>query len=228
MSRRSPRVRCATLGIIVPGDNRLGNDLDESSMPLAGELYTSLIMNRFLRPVSLFVVLGLVLLAGAYWYYLGGASQRGPKPLAVAPGEHEIVWLESASNTTGWERFLMGVQEATPNAEIDPKTTFPSETTATPEFRIRCGPVKLVFRWYKLTSTWKNSDWIDALMQRSPPPLVILGGNFSYQARDQATELRRAVASLPDEDRWPLLFLTTATADRVEKKAEDRPVPDYR
>jgi hypothetical protein len=37
----------------------------------------------------------------------------------------------------------------------------------------------LVFRWYKFTGDWNTQEWVEALLERRPPPLAIIGGSSS-------------------------------------------------
>jgi hypothetical protein len=80
---------------------------------------------------------------------------------------------------------------------------------------LKGGRKRLLFRWYKLTSDLKSQEWVQALMQRQPPPLTIMGGSSSDLAIDLATQLRLAAARLADPAGLPLLFLTSATADEA-------------
>jgi hypothetical protein len=147
-------------------------------------------------------------------------AQPKPTPSAVAPGDHEIVWLANTTTASAWERFVAAVQRAARRipglkAEIT-DAAFPPQTTAVPEVALDLpdGGGRLVFRWYKVTTDWKTSDWIEALLKRRPPPLAVIGGSSSDAALELARQLRRQTARTPKKDR-PLLLLTTATADRV-------------
>jgi hypothetical protein len=146
----------------------------------------------------------------------------------VAPGDHEIVWLYAATNTSAWERFVAAVrhtaqrlQDDYPGLEPEADEAFPRQTTAVPQVALPLGRPglpggRLVFRWYKLTSDWNTQDWVETLLERRPPPLAIIGGSSSYGARQLAYHLDRVGADLPESLR-PLLLLTTATADRVPR-----------
>jgi hypothetical protein len=103
----------------------------------------------------------------------------------------------------------------------DVNAAFPKQTTAVPEVSLAwSGPgPRFVFRWYKLTGDWKTRDWIEALLKRDPPPLAIIGGSSSDNARELATHLNQLTREFPEADR-PLLLLTQATADRVAPFAE--------
>jgi hypothetical protein len=144
--------------------------------------------------------------------------------LAVAEGDHEVVWLYPATNSAAWERFVAAVQQSGERlrglfAGLGVQTsalTFPRHTTDTPEVAVALpgSAGRLVFRWYKLTSDWKTRDWVEALVRRRPAPLAIIGGSSSDPARDLGVQLNRCAAALAVGER-PLLLLTTATADRV-------------
>jgi hypothetical protein len=175
------------------------------------------------------VVLSLALIAGALAVLFQPAPAAArPTPLPVAANEYEIVWLYGATNTAAWERFVAAVQltgerlrEREPNLEVEISTdAFPPQTTVVPEVALRWRDTgtRLVFRWYKLTSDWKTRDWVEALARRHPPPLAIIGGSSSDGARDVAVQLEQAGEALPEGAR-PLLFLTTASADRVKHDA---------
>ena len=91
---------------------------------------------------------------------------------------------------------------------------FPLQTTAVPEVSIRWrkSGKRLIFRWYKLSSSSKTRDWVEALAHRSPPPLAVIGGGNSYSGLELARQMKRICLELPEASR-PLLLLTTATAD---------------
>jgi hypothetical protein len=175
------------------------------------------------RPYLLLALSGALVAGGAFLVFQARPAPMRPLPLPVAAGEQEIAWLYPATSASTWERFVASVRRAAerwesryPGLEAQvTEATFPRQTTTTPEVRLALpGGPRLVFRWYKLTSTWKTHDWVDALMHRSPPPLAVLGGNSSDGARELAVKLAQLCEPLPEEDR-PLLLLTTATADQV-------------
>ncbi len=191
-------------------------------------------MKFLLRPsVVLAFSLALVVGAVAVWFRFR-PEPTGPTPLPVDPGDREIVWLYQATSTATWERFVTAVQgmeerlrDQLPGikALIDDRA-FPSRSTTVPEVALTWNGAggRIVFRWYKLTSDWKSSDWVTALLKDRPPPLAIIGGSSSDGARDLAVQLRTAAANLAPERR-PLLLLTTATADVVDWPANE-PRPD--
>jgi hypothetical protein len=175
-------------------------------------------MTWLLRPsLLLFISLALAVSAGVLMYWTPAAESR-PEPKPVTEGDQEIVFLYQATAASTWQRFVAGAQqlEGWRGFHVDVGNAFPLETTTVPEVIVSSDTVKgrLLFRWYKLTSTQRVSDWTDALLRRSPPPLAILGGNTSDAAWEQAMELERAARQLPEQQR-PLLLLTTATAQRV-------------
>lgn len=194
-------------------------------------------MKRFFRP-SFLIVLSAALLVGAVVLVFQGApALTRPVPLPVAQGDREIVWLYPATNTAAWERFVAAVRLAENRLRADHpdlpaqagSNAFPPLTTAVPEVALPLpgSRGRFVFRWYKLTSTWKNRDWVEALLKRKPPPLALIGGSSSDVARDLACQLRQVSAGLADDAR-PLLLLTTATADRVPDCEEPAPEPERR
>jgi hypothetical protein len=79
-------------------------------------------------------------------------------------------------------------------------------------------PGRVRVRWYKLTNDATADRWVQALAERDPPPLALIGGGSS----DRAVDLARAMDA---QETWrgdrPLLFITTATADEVPAEAGD-------
>jgi hypothetical protein len=185
-------------------------------------------IRHFFRPSILIALSAAVVVGAVVVVFQGPPAQGRPTPLPVAAGEVEIVWLYPATNASSWERFVAAVkrtaerlQDDRPGLQADANAAFPRQTTAVPEVSLSwpaSGP-RFVFRWYKLTSDWKAGDWIEALLQRRPPPLAVIGGSSSDSAREVAAHLNRFAGDMPTEDR-PLLLLTTATADRVVPYAE--------
>jgi hypothetical protein len=181
-------------------------------------------MLRFLFRPSILIALSAAVVVGAVVVVFRGPPTQGrPTPLRVNDGEREIVWLYPATNATSWERFVAAVRRTAqrlrrdrPSVQADDDSAFPQQTTAVPEVSLSFGEPgpRFLFRWYKLTSDWKTGDWIEALLNRQPPPLAIIGGSSSESARELATFLQRFAEKLPAEQR-PLLLLTAATADRV-------------
>jgi hypothetical protein len=180
-------------------------------------------MRHFFRP-SILIALSAAVVVGAIVVVFQGPPPQGrPTPLPVAADEREIVWLYAATNAGSWERFVAAVKRTAdrlqrdhPGLQVDTNAAFPQQTTAVPEVSLSwSGPgPRYVFRWYKLTSDWKTRDWIEALLKRRPPPLAIVGGSSSDNARELAMHLNQYAGELPEEDR-PLLLLTQATAHRV-------------
>lgn len=181
-------------------------------------------MLRSLFRPSILIALSAAVVGGAIFVVFRSPPAQGrPAPLPVIAGEREIVWLYPATNATSWERFVAAVRRTAqrirhdrPSVQADDKSAFPQQTTTVPEVALSgSGPgSRFVFRWYKLTSDWKTSDWIQALLKREPPPLAIIGGSSSESASELAALLQRFAEGLPAEHR-PLLLLTAATADRV-------------
>jgi hypothetical protein len=189
---------------------------------------------RWLFRPSMLVLLSVVLAAGAAAVVLWSP----PPEIRAAPlhdNESEVVWLYPATNESSWERFVTAVSRAAErlasaspglSVRID-DNTFPRHTTGHPELAVtvRGGSQRLVFRWYKLTSDQKTEQWVAALLDGSRrPPLAIVAGNSSDQAKEIALALkgevaRRGLAAAP------LLLLTAATADRVDVPGADDAVP---
>lgn len=169
-------------------------------------------MKRLRKPTTLIIALSVV--GALVWFFIGGSSTSNPEPVAVDEDELEVVWLNSATSADAWRRFVQAVEDVFPGTKAD-KRTFPDETTSTPELRVNIpgSSQRLVFRWYKLTGQWKADSWIRALLQRDPPPVAIIGGSNSDQAKTIAQELQENVRNLP-RAKHPLFLITTATAEK--------------
>jgi hypothetical protein len=170
------------------------------------------------------LLLSVVLVGGAAALVLWSP----PPAIRAAPlrdGDAEIVWLDSATNESSWERFVTAVDKAGkqlqaryPDLQVEiGDNAFPMHTTTHPELAITVrGKSRLVFRWYKLTSDQKTEQWVAALLDGSRrPPLAILGGSSSDQAKEIALALKGEVERR-QLTTAPLLLLTSATADRVD------------
>ena len=149
--------------------------------------------------------------------------------LGVGTDDYEIAWLYPATNTATWERFVAAMRRRKKHQQgrddsVDFEigdAAFPLQTTAIPEVAIRWrGGKRLVFRWYKLTSSSKTRDWVEALAHRSPPPLAVIGGGNSYTGLELARQMERVFSAWPEATR-PLLLLTTATADNASTPDSD-------
>jgi hypothetical protein len=178
------------------------------------------------RPsLLLLVALALAAYAAALTYWTPSAESR-PEPRPVPSGDQEIAFLYQATNGATWERFVTAVSAAGkrlratdfPDLIVEDANAFPQQTAVVPEVSLRAQPGagRLLFRWYKLTSTQKTGDWVGALLGRSPPPLAVIGGNTSDAAFELATSLNKTADGLLEDER-PLLLFTTATADHVSK-----------
>jgi hypothetical protein len=159
----------------------------------------------------------LVLVVGPEWFGRAGGS---PVARPVPTGDAEVAWMNAATNVVGWERFVAAIRRLEGKSDlglkiVDDSNAFPEQTTAVPELAITLGGQRrrLWFRWYKMTGDIGTSHWVDALMQRNPPPLAIIGGGSSDRARDLAHDLEQW---RPRGRPLPLLLMTTATADRVQ------------
>ncbi|MGE3806949.1 MAG: hypothetical protein AB7K24_19985 [Gemmataceae bacterium] len=178
-------------------------------------------MNRFFRPMILipaWVLLSGIALALVFLPAWQGAPVRAlPRPVPV--GDQEVVFLNQATSTAAWERFVAALRSLHDDPDsgieiVDEQQAFPSATTAVPEIAVRQRgrTGRVWFRWYKLTGDIDTAQWVQALMGRQPAPLAIIGGSTSDRARDLARDLH----SLGDQERAPLLLITTATADQVD------------
>ncbi|VTT98444.1 unnamed protein product [Gemmataceae bacterium] len=173
-------------------------------------------------------VLTVAAAGGLVVAYLPGllAPRAAGRPRPVPAGDREIAWLHNPTAFDAWENFVWGVKRAEmagdggpDGLEVDDSRAFPDKTTSVPEVVLRrkgfAGAVR--FRWYKLTNTSTQEHWVKALAAADPPPLAVLGGWSSDRARVLADAMRSA--------KWrgerPLLFLATATADRVDPDEDD-------
>ncbi len=181
-------------------------------------------MRMWLRPGVLGVIVLLLGLAGAgAFFYLRGVDEEHPRALPLADDEREIVWLDLATNSPAWEQFVAALQQTAQSLQSEfpglsvreARGAEPEQARAVPEVVLsRPDGPRLVFRWYKITSDFRTSAWVTALLARPTPPLAIIGGSSTNRARELAWQLQSQGASLPPERR-PILLLTTATADRV-------------
>jgi hypothetical protein len=179
-------------------------------------------MKRLLRPGLLVLVSIGVLGAAAlvFWPLVAGTPASRAVPRLVPTGDQEIAWLDPATNTVGWERFVAAVHRLQARDtlgglhELSVGDPFPPHTADVPELAVRYGSTqqRIWFRWYKLTGDLGPAQWVEALSRRNPPPLAIIGGGSSDRARDLARALQTVAPALASP---PLLVLTTATADQV-------------
>jgi hypothetical protein len=188
-------------------------------------------MGWLFRSILLLTVVGLALAAAwIVWPFgrLASTGQAAPKPLEGR--DQEIVWLDPATSTVNWERFVAATRRFVADQKdfiLDDSNAFPSQTTAVPEVALAFGRGKprLWFRWYKLTGDLGPRQWVRALAERFPPPLAIIGGGTSDRARDLAWELN----DLPgNPSKKPLMLITSATAVYLdgEKKELMKIYPD--
>jgi hypothetical protein len=169
----------------------------------------------------------IVLLAGgmllAVYLLLGQRDLPGvvsAPPAAVAPGDQEVAWFNPATNVYAWTRLLAGLQHL---LHVHPELGLEWEDRGSVDGAAAHQPAvglkrrgyrgRLWVRWYKLTGQQGTREWLDLLLNRTPPPLAIIGGGSSDRARDLALALANASWAA---DRAPLLLLTQATADHVQ------------
>jgi hypothetical protein len=180
-------------------------------------------MRRLFRPSLLVLLLVVLALGAAALMFWPRAQVTRAAPLR--DNEYEIVWLYAATNSAAWERFVAAASrvkrrltssEPELGVAVDDSNSFPRQTTAHAELvmTVRGGTARLVFRWYKLTSDQPVDKWIKVLMDGSRrPPLAILGGSSSEQAKEIALSLKDQVEHGKTDT--PLLLLTSATAEHV-------------
>lgn len=154
------------------------------------------------------------------------ATRVVARPRPVPEGDQEIAWLNTPTAFEAWENFVWGVKRAEMGGDggpdgldVDDSGAFPTKTTAVPELVVRrqgfLGAVRV--RWYRMTEGATQEDWVRALAGREPAPLAILGGWSSDRAKNLAEAMRGTNWTGPR----PLLFLATATADRVDPDEDD-------
>ena len=106
---------------------------------------TGHLMNRLFRPGTVVFISGaLVLVAGVLLFWPFDELARGTHPILrpVPAGDEEIVWLNPATNSVGWERLVAAVHHlrtARPDLGVEfasENKSFPSQTTQVPEFAI--------------------------------------------------------------------------------------------
>ena len=138
---------------------------------------------------------------------------RGVRVLSVSGGDGEIAWIHTSTNVANWERFVTSIHRI-PGIEVDDSGAFLDSTTSVPEVNIGFPGLsgRLRVRWYKLTSEISTQKIVDALAEREPPPLALIGGGSTDRALDLALALNQRTDWKGER---PLLMLTTATANEV-------------
>src|SRR5262249_20721170 len=122
-----------------------------------------------------------------------------------------------ATSSLAWDRFVTAVRRlqadgTCPGVLLAASSPYPEQSTAVPELALSLASGRrLIFRWYKLTGEVGSRDWIEALGNRSRPPLAVSGGSSSDRARELAQALPEQKARISSP---PLFLITTATADR--------------
>ena len=74
-------------------------------------------MRAVARPLVLLSAAAVLLLGVLAYFNLRTPPDSGPRPLPVADGEAEVVWLEPATTAASWEQFVAGVQQSQAAAE---------------------------------------------------------------------------------------------------------------
>jgi hypothetical protein len=169
---------------------------------------------RRILPTVLIAILGVMVAVAVREL----VRSRPATPSPVPAGDYEIAWIHTTTNPQTWERLVTAVSQIRrkyQKVQVDDSRAFLDQTAAVPEvvLTVPGRSDKLRIRWYKLSSEVNNRDWVKALAARNPAPLAFMGGPSS----DRAIELAQALNEQVD---WrggarPLLFITTATANRV-------------
>lgn len=178
-----------------------------------------------LRTIIIGLVIAAVGVAAAVTLMGRNEARPATRVRPVPSGDHEIAWFNTSTAGGTWERFVSGIHHARrklPNLEVDDSQAFLERTTSIPEVVVswKDRPGKLRIRWYKQTTETGTKQWIDALAQRNPPPLAIIGGGSSDRARDLARDL---AAQTQWQGARPLLLITTATANEVTLESDLMP-----
>ncbi|MDB5308725.1 MAG: hypothetical protein JWO38_2927 [Gemmataceae bacterium] len=185
-------------------------------------------MRRFRRPV---LVLAACLLGGGLgvvvWLVAIRQPAGLPKPLSVPSGDQEVAWINNTTGGDTWALFVIGVKRAempvngvASGLSVDDSKAFPEQSTAVPEVVVtRAGHAgKIRIRWYKVAAEATIDGWVQALADRTPAPLAVIGGWTSDRAHELAQALARQPAWRGDR---PLLLVTTATVDTVLGDPDD-------
>lgn len=170
------------------------------------------------------LVIAVVVFAARLPWFRGNRTAAEPRP--VPDGDVEIAWLHNPTSFESWDNFVWAVKRcemadsgAPAGLEVDDASAFPNRTTAVPEIVVKRKEYSgnLRIRWYKVTDEATQEAWVNALAARNPPPLAILGGWSS----DRAKELADAMKDKVWTSHRPLLFLGTATADKVDPESDN-------
>ncbi|MFM7150308.1 MAG: hypothetical protein ACKO23_10740, partial [Gemmataceae bacterium] len=184
-------------------------------------------LNWFFRPMVWFLCSMIFVGAAILIVFQGDRTEDLPQAEALKDEEEEIAWVYPATNAQTWERFVESIFQAVehcrqkyPSMKVDAENRIHPASQKVPQVSISfihpdlLTESKLIFRWYKLTSEWTPTRWIQHLVSLPRPPKAIIAGSNSSWAHKFASELQKQ-ASAEAIRKPPLLFLTTATADQV-------------
>src|SRR5947207_2229485 len=139
-----------------------------------------------LRTLLLLALLGAMTLA--LWATLRGFDVFGAAKVPHVPAGHgEIAFLLPATSGDTWERLVAAADALArewpglrrgPALRLDKTRAFVELTADVAELALwpeGAEDAKLWIRWYKLSSERDETKWIDALIERGPPPLAVIG-----------------------------------------------------
>ena len=158
-----------------------------------------------------------------------GCPGRGPCPSTTAT--RRSCGSTPATNAGAWERLVSraplsrGASGGPTGAGGGRSEAFPDDATAMPKCPCAAGQARGASSCAGTSSpaSGRARDWVDALVQRQPPPLAIIGGSYSDGGHQQADQLDEGQHEVAPGGNRPLLLLTAATADAVAPATNPEP-----
>ncbi|VTR99068.1 hypothetical protein [Tuwongella immobilis] len=173
-------------------------------------------MQRRLVPI-LTILSAMIVVAGTIFLR---AQPQAPVPV----GDEWGIWFHGAASVSAWERFVTSARRcaADPDSpiplQVDDSQAFLEQSTEIPQVTLGVPGMdrKFHMRWYKLRAGRSESEWLDELLQLSPPPRVIVTPAGSDRASFLANNLRQRLDDgRLSPEQAPLLVLLGATANVV-------------